>query len=69
MVLGKRDFYGNSIVYETDGESFSLRSAGPDETLNSEDDLLAGPFYTSDEALEIEQTIEEETLEEEFDFK
>jgi len=44
VVSGKRDFTGNSIVYETDGVSFSLRSAGADGMLETEDDLVVGPF-------------------------
>ena len=44
ILLGKRDSIGNQIVYETDGNSFSLRTAGADGTLDSEDDITVGPF-------------------------
>ena len=44
MLLGKRDSIGNQIVYETDGTSFSLRTAGADGTLETEDDITVGPF-------------------------
>ena len=44
LLRGKRDMVGNSIVYETDGESFSLRSAGPDGILETEDDTIVGPY-------------------------
>lgn len=45
LLAGKRDAIGNSIVYETDGNSFSLRSAGPDGILETDDDTVAGPYH------------------------
>lgn len=50
MMQGKTDIYGQPIVYETDGESFTLRSRGPDGALLTEDDITAGPFKSSEEA-------------------
>jgi hypothetical protein len=44
LLAGKRDVIGNSIVYETDGVSFSLRSAGPDGILETDDDTVVGPY-------------------------
>jgi hypothetical protein len=45
LLSGRRDAIGNSIVYETDGESFSLRTAGPDGILETDDDTVVGPFH------------------------
>ncbi len=44
LLKGKRDLAGNPFVYETDGDSFSIRTAGPDGTLQTEDDNVVGPF-------------------------
>lgn len=44
LLKGQRDMIGNQIVYETDGTSFSLRSAGADGTLQTDDDITVGPF-------------------------
>lgn len=44
MLVGKNDMMNNSLVYETDGESFSIRSAGMDGVLETEDDVVVGPF-------------------------
>ena len=44
LLKGKRDTMGNQLVYETDGTSFSLRTAGADGTLDTDDDITAGPF-------------------------
>lgn len=44
LLKGKRDLMGNQLVYETDGASFSLRTAGADGTLETEDDIVLGPF-------------------------
>ncbi len=44
LLKGKRDSMGNPMVYETDGESFSIRTAGPDGTLQTKDDITVGPF-------------------------
>ena len=49
LLKGKKDFTGNPMVYETDGESFSIRTAGPDETLQTVDDNLVGPFFDPEE--------------------
>jgi len=49
LLKDKRDFTGNPFVYETDGESFSVRTAGPDNTLHTEDDNTVGPFYSPEE--------------------
>jgi len=48
LLAGKRDINGNSIVYETDGSSFSLRTAGRDGELLTEDDVVVGPFEDAD---------------------
>jgi hypothetical protein len=61
MLLGKRDMIGNQIVYETDGTSFTLRSAGPDGTLETEDDVTVGPF------VDVEST-RQPVFDEEFDW-
>lgn len=52
LLRGKRDMYGNSISYETDGASFTLRSAGPDELLDTEDDIVVGPYANIESARE-----------------
>lgn len=52
LLAGKRDVIGNSIVYETDGASFSLRSAGRDGILRTNDDVVAGPFNDAKSAIQ-----------------
>lgn len=69
LVLGKRDIYGNSIVYQSDGSSFSLRSAGPDEMLETDDDIIVGPFESADQAIEESQNLDFEMDETDFDFE
>ena len=54
LLKGKRDALGNQIIYETDGVSFSLRSAGPDGTLDTEDDILVGPFSDAESTQEFD---------------
>jgi hypothetical protein len=49
ILKGKRDFTGNQLIYETDGESFSIRTAGPDDTLHTDDDAVVGPFFNPEE--------------------
>ena len=43
------DFWGNPLVYETDGKVFSVISLGPDGTA-SQDDLSFGPFDDAEKA-------------------
>lgn len=50
LVSGSRDIYANSIRYETDGITFSLRSAGPDGVFDNEDDIIVGPFEDPESA-------------------
>ena len=50
-VAGTTDMYGNQIIYETDGTSFTLRSRGLDGELNTDDDITVGPFSDPEEAL------------------
>lgn len=54
MLELKTDAYGQPIVYETDGESFTLRSRGEDGTLMTEDDITAGPYDSAEEAASVE---------------
>jgi hypothetical protein len=49
---GATDMLENSFVYETDGTSFSIRSAGIDRELNTEDDIVAGPYDDAEAAIE-----------------
>ncbi|MDG1875343.1 MAG: DUF4190 domain-containing protein [Mariniblastus sp.] len=58
LIAGKRDINGNSIAYETDGSSFSLRAAGNDGKLQTEDDVVAGPFEDIESTLMHQLTIE-----------
>lgn len=54
LILGDaKDSLKNKIVYETDGESFTLRSAGIDEILDTEDDILLGPFDSLDDRIQV----------------
>ena len=43
------DLYGQPLIYETDGVSFSVRSCGPDGMVNTDDDIVAGPFLVPEE--------------------
>ena len=44
LLANQFDIWGNPIKYETDGKSFTLRSAGKDEIMGNSDDLTLGPF-------------------------
>ena len=63
ILKGKRDPIGNQIVYETDGTSFTLRSAGADGTLQTEDDNTVGPFDDVKSVRDINFEWEEESEE------
>jgi hypothetical protein len=43
LVAGSPDLRGNPCQYETDGESFSLRSKGADGMMDT-DDIVVGPL-------------------------
>ena len=58
IVNGKRDMTGNSILYETDGSSFSLRSAGEDGVLDTDDDVTVGPFSDMQSVKDLEDEFE-----------
>lgn len=59
MLIGKNDMMNNSLVYETDGTSFSIRSAGPDGVLDTEDDTVVGPFEDPQAAIDLESDFED----------
>jgi hypothetical protein len=44
LVAGESDMWGNPFQYETDDTSFSLRSSGADGMMDSEDDIVVGPY-------------------------
>jgi len=44
IIQGKLDMWGNQIIYETTGKSYSLRSTGEDGIAGNEDDVTLGPF-------------------------
>lgn len=44
IIQGKLDMWGNQIIYETTGKSYSLRSAGDDGIAGNGDDVTLGPF-------------------------
>jgi hypothetical protein len=50
LLRNKKDFWDQQLVYETDGESFSIRSIGPDGIPKNQDDLVEGPFGSAQEA-------------------
>ena len=62
LLKGQRDMIGNQIIYETDGTSFTLRSAGADGTLETDDDVTVGPFR------DVESTRQLQFDESDFDF-
>lgn len=49
MVAASVDDWANAIHYEVEGNSFRLRSYGADETPDTLDDIIVGPFYDDDE--------------------
>lgn len=59
MLMGRNDMMNNSLVYETDGTSFSIRSAGADGTLETEDDIVVGPFEDPQTAIDLELNFED----------
>jgi len=59
MLMGQNDMMNNSLVYETDGTSFSIRSAGADGILETEDDIVVGPFEDPQTAIDLETEFEE----------
>lgn len=52
MLASDSDVFGNPFVYETDGESFTIRSAGPDGEIGTEDDITSGPFADAQSAID-----------------
>lgn len=50
LIANSRDVWGKPFVYETDGQSFSIRSDGPDGIQNTEDDISVGPFNDAESA-------------------
>ena len=52
LVDTKLDVYGNAFEYETDGSSFTIRSAGQDQEFNTEDDIEVGPFLKAQEVFD-----------------
>lgn len=57
MLSGRNDMMNNSLVYQTDGTSFSIRSAGADGILETEDDIVVGPFEDPQTAIDLEQNL------------
>ena len=51
--IGVTDPMNNSLVYETDGSSFSIRSAGTDGVLETEDDIVVGPYFDPQTAIDL----------------
>ena len=64
LIGDESDLFGNPIEYETDGASFSLRSAGPDGLSQTEDDIVVGPFDEASDA-----TVLQDEMENEFEFE
>lgn len=65
LVANSFDAWGNSVQYETDGSSFSLRSPGQDRMLNTEDDVVVGPFADAESAKSASE--DDQSLEWDFD--
>jgi len=59
MMIGRNDMMNNSLVYETDGSSFSLRSAGADGILETEDDIVVGPFEDPQTPIDLAPDLED----------
>ena len=59
MMIGRNDMMNNSLVYETDGTSFSIRSAGGDGILETEDDIVVGPFEDPQTAIDLSPNFED----------
>lgn len=53
MLDGSTDVFDNQILYETDGESFSIRSIGEDGQPMTEDDIVIGPFESFEDAKDL----------------
>jgi len=53
MMIGRNDMMDNSLVYQTDGSSFSIRAAGEDGILETEDGLVVGPFEDPQTAIDL----------------
>lgn len=53
LIEGEADIYGNEFRYETDGSSFSIRAAGEDQSFDTEDDIVVGPFSEAQEAIDL----------------
>lgn len=53
MLDGSTDVFDNQILYETDGESFSIRSIGEDDVPMTDDDIVIGPFESFEDAKDI----------------
>ncbi|MEL7496939.1 MAG: DUF4190 domain-containing protein [Planctomycetota bacterium] len=54
IIIGEtKDAYDQPVVYETDGNSFTMRSRGPDGVLITDDDITVGPYSTAEEAKKI----------------
>jgi hypothetical protein len=67
LIGADKDMFGNSFIYETDGTGFSIRSAGPDGVIDTEDDVLSGPFNDAQSAIDEANYDDEEGLDFEFD--
>ena len=59
MMIGRNDMMNNSLVYQTDGTSFSIRSAGADGILETEDDIVVGPFEDPQTAIDLSPNFED----------
>ena len=78
MIASQRDPWGNSVIYEPhfedgdadsgeeDLEGFSVRSLGQDKLADTEDDMIVGPFYDVETAVEQTRGFDE-VLEEGFE--
>ena len=53
MIESETDTFGNELRYETDGSSFSIRAAGEDQSFDTEDDIVVGPFSEAQEAIDL----------------
>ena len=64
ILIGKTDRMNNPLVYETDGTSFSVRAAGADGILDTQDDIVVGPFEDPQTAIDLKTDFEGLDLEE-----
>ena len=53
LIEGETDTFGNELRYDTDGSSFSIRAAGEDQSFDTEDDIVVGPFTEAQEAIDL----------------